>query len=1787
MRKLVSTIMALTLLLTLCFPQGLRANSENVVENVEDGLVNAYANKWAVIPETEQAPVVDGELTETFWQNAAVLGDFVTAYRNETVEDGPEYRIAFDDESIYIGGVFTAEEADDLARIELIFAPKSSGTTYYVATIPIDEQSRLTSTQWSPDWRPGSDWRRVNISAFSHELSEDTMAGVWRLEAAIPLSAFELPAPIDPGDEWGVNLIHAYNLNTRPMLSWMPTDTTHYSDASMAPEGGSLSLGANIVDHGRLGSVFFGGVATWALEDWFLEYNGFTAKRLTFLAPGQSAMQYELRWKTPTEERQLLSPPVATADGDYAVLDFTHPAPLRDGLYQLHVLAYEVDPADGMFTILVFDRNDLIHAGLDIAGRSFPSQATPTAVLDEPASAEVLDLLALIPDQRGVPHTGLPEIPQLRPQSSLYRLSEDRTRLIANDTGTEYPNANYPETKTLTAINRKGETVYYPYYEDNEGRKYFFTAVLWQKRFSLARSETAALASTDPLGAARLLYRFAEKSEGFVLRTNNEWNTYPVSVDSGPPYGMRSGYWSVWFAEELNHMDLFMDTYAEIKKTDALDVLSDEVGVDVEREIVENLFMPAIEYVLSLPVDMHNVDPYIWQRLIRFGKLFGQPDYVHRVVEWIGRFMESQFLSDGFWREVSTAYHLQVINNVSTAMNALEGYSDPPGYVSPRTGRRFDNLNLNSEYPTFGQATQNASRLTYPNHKLVPIQDTWAHQNRTPQPGAGPLLMSASGIGRLTVGKGSAQSQLYTMFTPKYGHNHWDPLNLALFAEGQELLPDIGYTYTNYRRFATSTIGHNTVVVDSHDMENNSMSRDGGRVEQFVAAEGAFQAMRASYPGAYSAAQEYSREPWYVPFADGTGDRGYVLDLFRVSGGDRHEYTLQGDANRDAYFRTDLPLEEYGPYLLPPGTVVRQPESYQDFGSAEGHYPGYIYVRDVKQADLEGEDQYRVTLVTMDEGGAEQAKLRITGLLETGGNELYLGRSPSMRSTRLNGNGAAYDNNLEADKYDMPKLVLRRDGTDLESTFVTVMEPYRGSADPRIEWAERLEPDQAPDGAVAVKVTYGGTTDILLSNPRHPDQPLVVGDITLLGEMGLIRLVEGEVRDLYLIGGTLLSKGTRQVTGDGAVAGTVVNAQRLSNDDDYNAVVTDVSVPDEAEGRYAIVTHPDGSANGYRIGHTIRSSGQSVLVLDEQDPGFEFRQDGSSYQVFYPAKQWTGDHFVRIANVDRVEGISAEGAAATGTVSGVVYGEEGVPVQGASVNLTGYANVAATTQVDGTFTLQYAPEGWQRLTVTKSGYARTVSESVYVTASQMAYMDIQLYASTFPVLSEVTLAAASGEPMTATSSKDGTLYLVPRSTPPMAEAIEAAVQTVNGVVYGTSAPAFAGQAAVLNTTGFAEGRYVVYAVDDSDNVSGGVQVVIVPVQLTLVEDTHPLVRYSGGWSALAGANYSGGTTRYANNKDDFVEIPFYGKQAVVIGHRNASGGLADVYVDGVYRTTVDYYTSQSMPQQAIYRTGPLPEGAHVVKLVLRGERSGGSSAYTQVRFDVLRVLSDEETSPMLSAVAAGPVLAGAPVSATSSKDGKLYLVPSGTAETSAVIAAAAAVSGSEATVTAGVYGELDTSGLATGMYRVYAIDTYGNVSQGSDGIVLLNPETAYIDNANGIVRYSGDWRLLEGQNYFLGSSSYANNRDDFVEIPFYGKQAVVVGHRNAAGGLADVYVDGVYKTTVNYYSSQSMPQQEIYDTGLLEEGIHTVKMVLKGERSGGSSTYTQARFDVLRIVEEE
>ena len=120
--------------------------------------------------------------------------------------------------------------------------------------------------------------------------------------------------------------------------------------------------------------------------------------------------------------------------------------------------------------------------------------------------------------------------------------------------GMVYPNDQYPEDKTITALNPRGETVTWPYYENANGRHFFSGRAWYQAKhwlgaraYDLAR---LAYASKDPAHehkAIVLLDGFGEKYPGWcVMYDLTRGDSKPLDSHPEKPHPYWGGIWSRW-----------------------------------------------------------------------------------------------------------------------------------------------------------------------------------------------------------------------------------------------------------------------------------------------------------------------------------------------------------------------------------------------------------------------------------------------------------------------------------------------------------------------------------------------------------------------------------------------------------------------------------------------------------------------------------------------------------------------------------------------------------------------------------------------------------------------------------------------------------------------------------------------------------------------------------------------------------------------------------------------------------------------------------------------------------------------------------------------------------------------------------------------------------------------------------------------------------------------------------------------------------------------------------------
>ncbi|MDA0746747.1 MAG: heparinase II/III family protein, partial [bacterium] len=762
----------------------------------------------------------------------------------------------------------------------------------------------------------------------------------------------------------------------------------------------------------------------------------------------------------------------------------------------------------------------------------------------------------------------------------------------------------------LKVINPVGREVDYPYWESETGYRHHFSGKAWREArvfFAARAQDLGALYQMTgqqeyARRAALILDAFARYYPGFLVSLDRASEQKGFVLE--PPYPNNGGKWGRWRHDEMPIGPVF--AYDSISGSGEIERLAEEVGVDVRQRIEQDFFMGAIRQDGFHGPMYTNASPRIYQGHAMIGRVLGDPTLVHEAVcRSVGLF-ERRVFAEGLWCEGSPGYHRMTLRGMQGVFDALRGYSDPPGYEDPEDGKRFEDLDVERDIPIIDRARKILDTCRYPDGRLFVLHDNWARFDdlKVPDRSVSTLLPGA-GHAWLGMGEGEEQVQAHLHFSGGYGHEHADNLNLILFAKGHELLPDVGYTHTRYRTWSTSTVCHNTVAIDGHrQYTKGARGPSDGRLEAFETAHEKVQWVEvraeAAYPGL---AQTYRR---LLMLVDAGGGAYYVVDVFRVTGGSKHDWLLHGSADADMDAEVSVPLSDNVEHMIS-DVSVRFPQHERDPGEAEGRNVNYAFVQNVAQGQVE--DSLTV-LFRLKDGSAGVR----SHLADVSGAQVFLGDSPSLRRSE--------ENETLLDKYRMPVVVVRREGEPpLESRFTAVHEPF---GDTRFIEAVSVVPVPGEEGAVSISVRHHGVTDHILHRVGPVSGAVVVGDMQLQGEVGFVRERDGAVEQMGLGGGAELRWKGRTLAAGGVYEFDVKAVLREADGAAYNALVGRGYVPEgEAlKGGTARVTFGNGSVRGYGI-RSVQQVDGSVHVLLVEDPGFVVDGQGMRH-LFFPGDEISG-----------------------------------------------------------------------------------------------------------------------------------------------------------------------------------------------------------------------------------------------------------------------------------------------------------------------------------------------------------------------------------------------------------------------------------------------------------------------------------------------------------------------------------------------------------------------------------
>jgi len=788
--------------------------------------------------------------------------------------------------------------------------------------------------------------------------------------------------------------------------------------------------------------------------------------------------------------------------------------------------------------------------------------------------------------------------------------------------GHVYPSEQYPMDSVVEVRNPRGETVQYPYYRVPDGIGLHFAAridyhkIRYMETAALNFARVYALTGDGQFArrSALILQRFAQVYPGYCYHYDFPFQEKVIYDGDVKPEDFRPGFrtarWTWWAYMDIPQQ--LIAAYDLIAPGTALQELSQELGVDVDAQIVD-FFTTAIRQVLANDDRLSNMSPGMWADAIRAGRVLGEPGYVHEALHRLRRFVTGEFFYDGAWGEGAPSYHSQVMGALGGVFSAAAGHSDPEGYAHPATGERFDDLDIETAFPAVARAGRALAAMRLPNGRLVPVHDTWSTNSMGALDRSAPYLLPALGHGCLGRGEGAAQVQANLTWSPGWGHAHYDGLSLLLFANGKELVSDIGYTHTRDRAWTLSTAAHNAVVVDTANQVAGRQDKSTyGALRLFYPGDGGCQILSVDNPQVYPGLTSTYRRTLMLIAVEGTP--GYLVDVFEVAGGQQHDYFLHGSADEPQTLAVQLagvrsPLKPLDT-LLPEGVAFSRPRNEMETSPIAEPGFAYGYLEGLGGLAVTADGVAQVTYA--DSAGTPQLSAHLAA---QAGDTLVTGQNPAVR-------GAGEDDGKLDDRR-RQFCMLRRQGSD--SVFAAVLEPLSpapGTAEVRVL--------SIPGTRMALEVRIGERRDLILLGAEGAAGTWLDRELRADAELAFISAGGAPAA-------TVVAGGVQWGDLALAVAAEPQAHDLLAVDREAGTLLCSGALP-AAAGDVVLLDHAGRRISPYTVVSSIAEGDNTRLTVAE-DPGFSWdaRTQTAAFETL-PRMGFTGAHRVTLPPVAQIRG---------------------------------------------------------------------------------------------------------------------------------------------------------------------------------------------------------------------------------------------------------------------------------------------------------------------------------------------------------------------------------------------------------------------------------------------------------------------------------------------------------------------------------------------------------------------
>jgi len=422
-------------------------------------------------------------------------------------------------------------------------------------------------------------------------------------------------------------------------------------------------------------------------------------------------------------------------------------------------------------------------------------------------------------------------------------------------------------------------------------------------------------------------------------------------------------------------------------------------------------------------------------------------------------------------------------------------------------------------------------------------------------------------------------------------HTHCDRLNIGLFAKGLNLMPDLGYpertgAWPRRGAWTSNTISHNTVVVDMERQKPVTV----GNMQTFCVTP-LVRLVDVAREAVYPQTSLYRRTYAMVDISD---HDSYLVDIFRVKGGEEHHYSFHAAEGDVVSEGLKLVSQKTGTLAGPDVPFGQVEMNERAWWAKKG--VGFQFLRDVER-DTAPPDRWSVTWRIKDtwavfrkgKRAETSVRLRLTMLGDHDEVILATGEPPRLGKP----------DNPEFLKY----LLVHNRGKDVASVFTAVIEPFDGESN--LAEIKRIPVHPAADDvdgmdAVALEIRHAdGTLDYVFS--AHDGSVLrKASDFDFAAEWAFVRVRRGRVVYAFIVAGTRLGgKGIRIKLRHAYLKGTISDFDREM--DDHNCIYTKASLPlgDALAGSWMRIANDGGQDACYEIHEVRREKGRTVLDLGD------------------------------------------------------------------------------------------------------------------------------------------------------------------------------------------------------------------------------------------------------------------------------------------------------------------------------------------------------------------------------------------------------------------------------------------------------------------------------------------------------------------------------------------------------------------------------------------------------------